>query len=85
MAEQQSVINRLKRVEGQLRGVQKMIADDSDCLKVINQLSAIRSSVDRTIGVIVAENLKDCLENPENDTTAQEQKINEAIKLIIKK
>ena len=35
---------RLRRIEGQVRGVQKMVDDDRDCHEVIQQLSAIRSA-----------------------------------------
>jgi DNA-binding FrmR family transcriptional regulator len=80
-----NILNRLKRAEGQLRGVQKMIADEKDCLDVITQLSAVRASVDRVMGIIVAENLKNCLESPKVDKNEQEQLIEQAVNMIIKK
>ncbi|WP_283680298.1 metal-sensitive transcriptional regulator [Lentilactobacillus sp. Marseille-Q4993] len=85
MTDKDTISNRLKRAEGQLRGIQKMLTDDSDCMSVITQLSAVRSSVDRTIGIIVADNLKECLEHPTANSAEQSAKIDEAIKLIIKK
>jgi DNA-binding FrmR family transcriptional regulator len=57
----QQTKNRLKRVEGQVRGILKMMEENKDCEKVINQLSAVSSAIDHTIGVIVSENLKICL------------------------
>ena len=39
--------NRVKRMEGQLRGILKMMDEDKDCKEVITQLSAVRSAVDR--------------------------------------
>lgn len=80
-----SIQNRLSRAEGQLRGVQKMIEEDKDCAAVLPQLSAIRASVDRVMGMIVAENLKACLENPAIDPDEQTRKIEQAISLIVKK
>lgn len=79
------VLNRLKRTEGQLRGIQKMIEDEKECVDVITQLSAVSSSVNRIMGIIVAENLKNCLENPDSDTETQKQKIDQAVQLIVKK
>lgn len=79
------ILNRLKRTEGQLRGIQKMIEDEKECVDVITQLSAVSSSVNRIMGIIVAENLKNCLENPDSDTETQKQKINQAVQLIVKK
>lgn len=79
------IINRLKRTEGQVRGVQKMIDEDKECIDVITQLSATRASIDRVMGMIVAENLKHCFENPTEDTQRQAEKIDQAINMIIKK
>lgn len=83
--DQTHVMNRLKRAEGQLRGIQKMIDEGKECEAVVTQLSAVISSIDSIKGIIVAENLKYCLTNPDNDTEMQNQKIEKAINLIIKK
>lgn len=83
--DQTHVINRLKRAEGQLRGIQKMIDEGKKCEAVVTQLSAVISSIDSIKGIVVAENLKYCLTNPDNDTEMQNQKIEKAINLIIKK
>ncbi|MDT2758031.1 metal-sensitive transcriptional regulator [Enterococcus asini] len=80
-----SILNRLKRAEGQLRGIQKMIEEDAQCVDVITQLSAVRSGVDRVMGMIVAENLKNCLENPAVNQEVQKQKIEQAVNMIVKK
>ncbi len=81
----QKILNRLKRTEGQLRGIQKMIESEAECRDVITQLSAIRSSVDRIMGIIVAENLKNCLSHPTEDTAEQAANVEQAIKMIINK
>lgn len=85
MACDKKIMNRLKRAEGQLRGIQKMIEEEKDCREVITQLSAVRSSVDKVMGIIVAENLKQCLENPASDSKIQAEKIDQAIEMIVKK
>ena len=79
------IINRAKRAEGQLSGVIRMMEDERECMDVVTQLSAVRSSIDRMIGVIVAENLIECINNPDEDAETQEQKIEQAMKLIMKK
>lgn len=81
----QQILNRLKRAEGQIRGIQKMITDGKECSEIIPQLNAVKSSVDRIKGIMVAENLKDCLENPANDKETQDEKIARAIEMIAKK
>jgi DNA-binding FrmR family transcriptional regulator len=42
------VLNRLKRAEGQLRGIQRMIEDGENCLKIGQQFSAVRKALDST-------------------------------------
>jgi DNA-binding FrmR family transcriptional regulator len=49
------LLRRLKRVEGQLRGIQKMIAEDRDCLSMVMQLAAVRSGVEG-VGALVLNN-----------------------------
>ena len=52
---QELLIRRLKRIEGQVRGIQKMIADGRDCESIITQLAAIRSAVEG-VGTLVIRN-----------------------------
>ena len=80
-----NIENRIKRSEGQIRGVLKMLDEDKSCREVVTQLSAIRSSIDRAIGVIVAENLKECLAMEDISNDEKDEKIQEAIALVVKK
>lgn len=79
------LINRLKRAEGQIRGIQKMMDEEKECVDIVTQLSAVRSSIDSIMGLIVAENLKECLNNPSDDPNLQNQKIEQAVQMIIRK
>lgn len=51
------VINRVKRIERQIRGVLKMMELETDCNELVTQMSAIRKAIDRAIGVVVSSNL----------------------------
>ena len=68
-------ITRLKRSEGQLRGIQKMMEEERDCIDIITQLTAVRSSVDRIIELMITENLTTCINDPLEDPQAQKGKI----------
>ncbi|KAB2494220.1 metal-sensitive transcriptional regulator [Priestia endophytica] len=76
--------NRVKRMEGQLRGILKMMEEDKDCKEVITQLSAVRSAVDRTIGVIVSSNLVECVQEAEQNGVKTHDLIKEAVNLLVK-
>ena len=77
-------MNRLKRIEGQVRAIIRMMEEEKDCKDVITQLSAVRSGVDRTIGVIVAANLVECVRNAEGDDKKMDGLIEEAMTLLVK-
>ncbi|MGX2959570.1 metal-sensitive transcriptional regulator [Peribacillus sp. JNUCC 23] len=71
-------------MEGQLRGVLKMMEEGKDCKAVITQLSAVRSGVDRSIGVIVSQNLLECIKNANGDEETLNDSIQEAVNLFVK-
>ena len=52
--EKKKLVNRLKRIEGQVRGIQKMIEDDRYCMDILVQISAINAAL-KKVGFNVAE------------------------------
>jgi DNA-binding FrmR family transcriptional regulator len=58
-------INRLKRAQGQLGAVVRMIEEGRDCKDVVTQLSAVSKALDRAGFAIIASGLEQCLANPE--------------------
>jgi len=75
--------NRVKRIEGQLRGILNMMEANKDCKEVITQLSATRTAIDRTIGLIVSSNLVHCVQEKQ-DQGDMEEIIQEAVNLLVK-
>ena len=78
-------ITRLKCSEGQLRGIQKMMEEERDCVDIITQLTAVRSSVDRIIELMITENLTTCINEPLEDPQAQKERLEKAVKYLIKR
>ena len=78
-------ITRLKRSEGQLRGIQKMMEEERDCIDIITQLTAVRSSVDRIIELMITDNLTTCINDPLEDPQAQKERLEKAVKYLIKR
>jgi DNA-binding FrmR family transcriptional regulator len=56
---------RLKRVEGQVRAVERMLTDGRDCRDVVTQLSAATKALEQAGFVLIAAGLTWCLEDPE--------------------
>lgn len=76
--------NRLKRVEGQVRGVHKMMDDEKECKDVISQLSAARMAIDRAIAFIVAQNLEQCVREQSEKGEDTSDMVQDAIELLVR-
>ena len=56
-----AVVNRLRRAQGQIGGILRMIEDGRDCKDIITQLAAVNRALDKAGFAIVATGLKQCL------------------------
>lgn len=59
----QQIKSRLKRSAGQLDGVLRMMDEDRSCDDVLVQLSAVKSSIDKAMKLVIAKNINNCVEN----------------------
>lgn len=49
------ILVRLRRIEGQVKGIQRMIEEEGECSEILNQILAVRAAVNR-VGMLVAKN-----------------------------
>lgn len=61
------IINRLKRIEGQVKGIQKMIEEDKYCVDILTQIAAVRAAVNKVGGIVLQEHTRTCLHKAEAD------------------
>lgn len=54
---------RLRRIEGQVRGIQKMIDEEKTCTDIITQVAAVRAAVNRVGGLILEKYSMNCIRN----------------------
>lgn len=64
-AEMRKVSNRLKRAQGQLAAVVRMVDEGADCADVVTQLSAVSKALDRAGFAVISSGLKQCLADEE--------------------
>ena len=77
-ADRARILTRLRRMEGQVRGVQRMIEEDKDCVDVLTQLSSVIAAA-RAIGLLVLEDhVRGCVINS-TDPDATVSELTEAI------
>lgn len=65
----QDLIARMRRIEGQARGVQKMLETSRDCEEIIMQLSAMRAAISKVAVAILAGNIERCFRGDGPDDT----------------
>lgn len=82
--DRQSIILRLRRIEGQVRGVQRMIEEESACGDVLTQIAAIKSAINQ-VGLLVFENhAHDCIHKVVTDEKNDEDKFKEIVNMMSK-
>ncbi|MDI3339429.1 MAG: metal-sensitive transcriptional regulator [Sphaerobacter sp.] len=76
--DKQRILARLRRMEGQVRGVQRMVEEDQYCVEILTQLSSIMAAA-RSIGLLLLEDhIRGCVLTAE-DKEAKIQELTEAI------
>ncbi|PKQ29425.1 MAG: hypothetical protein CVT60_05470 [Actinobacteria bacterium HGW-Actinobacteria-10] len=80
--ERKQIINRLRRLEGQVRGLQTMIESGKDCEAVLTQIMAVKSALNQVGLHIIGHSMKRCLIDEE--TTSRDEVIDEAISVFLK-
>ena len=78
------LISRLNRIEGQVRGISKMVAEGRYCIDILTQLQAVRAALVKVETNILQEHLGKCIEGAitSGDAVDQRAKVNELIQLL---
>jgi CsoR family transcriptional regulator, copper-sensing transcriptional repressor len=82
-AQRTDLIDRLKRIEGQAKGIQRMVEEGRDCLDVMNQLAAVKAAVNSLSGELLEAFALRCLQHPEEFPSAQ-QAVEQAVKALVR-
>lgn len=78
-----NLTKRLRRAEGQVRGVQQMLAEGRDCRDIVTQLSAATKALEQAGFMLVAAGLSWCVANPER-AAAEGYAISDVEKMFLK-
>ena len=86
MQDKDMLIKRLNRIEGQVKGIQKMVDEERYCIDILTQISAIRSAINRVGNIILENHIKGCVSNSikEGETQESEELISELMETINK-
>ena len=75
-------INNLKRIEGQLRGVQRMIEEEDYCIDILTQIKAIKNSIVSVEGKILKSHLRQCVRDSLNGDDTFDDKVDEIVRIL---
>lgn len=80
--DREDIISRLKKVEGQIRGIQKMVGEERNCVEIITQLAAANSALQSTAGLVLQNYTSICLQEEEPNKIGE--KLAKAVSIWIK-
>jgi len=75
-------ISSLRRVEGQIRGITKMIEEDKYCIDILNQIKAAKSAIKTVENKILKTHLKACVKDTLSDNSKFDEKVEEILKVL---
>ncbi|HKT17287.1 MAG TPA: metal-sensitive transcriptional regulator [Stellaceae bacterium] len=80
----QSATTRLSRIEGQIRGIARMIADDRYCIDVLNQIEAVKAALKKVQDEILRDHIGSCVEHAivSGDRKDQRRKVAELVQVL---
>jgi DNA-binding FrmR family transcriptional regulator len=84
MENKQQLLNRLKSVEGHVRGIQRMVEEDAYCVDVIKQTMAVQRAIEKFNSIILERHLEGCVTTAirSEDATERERVIHELLQVF---
>ena len=81
---QTKVTKRLARIEGQVRGISKMVQDDRYCIDIVRQVQAIKSALSSVEAVILDDHLDSCVQTAlqSDDIRDRREKVDELVAIL---
>ena len=82
--DKKSTINRLNRIEGQVRGITKMVEDERYCIDILQQVQAVKSALSKVEDAILKDHSQTCVAHAiaSGSTEEQQEKFNELVDLV---
>jgi DNA-binding FrmR family transcriptional regulator len=84
VADKKALVRRLHRIEGQVRGIERMIEEDRYCVDVLTQISAVSTALDSVAYVILDDHVNHCVAGAlaSGDPAAAEEKGKELLEAV---
>ncbi len=77
-----ALLKRLNRIEGQVRGVSKMVDEDKYCIEILTQVSAAKAALDKVALELLRDHARHCLSNDHIHAQGEDDKADELVNAI---
>jgi DNA-binding FrmR family transcriptional regulator len=81
-SDREEILSRLRKIEGQIRGIQRMVSDEAYCVDVLTQISAAKSGMDKVALRLLREHMRGCVSDAVRSKGSGEEKIDEVVKVL---
>lgn len=83
-SDREEVLSRLRKIEGQVRGIQRMVSDDVYCVDVLTQISAVVSGMEKVGLRLLRDHMKGCVSEAVASKSSAEEKVDEVVRVVEK-
>lgn len=80
--EKDRLIKRLHRIEGQVRGIEKMVEEDRYCIEILQQMSAIKAAMDKVALGILDDHVQHCMAAGADDPVRRDEMTTELMSAV---
>ncbi len=82
LKDKQEILVRLRRMEGQLKGIQRMVKEDKYCVDVLNQLSSVIAATQKVAAIILQDHIRGCVRDALSQDERGDDSINELMTVV---
>lgn len=82
LKDKREILVRLRRMEGQLKGIQRMVEGDKYCVDVLNQLSSVIAATQKVAAIILQDHIRGCVRDALNRDEHSDDYVNELVTVV---
>ncbi len=80
--DKKEILVRLRRIEGQLKGIQRMVKEDKYCVDVLNQLSSVIAATQKVAAIILQDHIRGCVRDALIQDERSDDYVNELVTVV---
>lgn len=82
LKDKEDILVRLRRMEGQLKGIQRMVEEDKYCVDVLNQLASVMAATQKVAGIILRDHIRGCVRDALSRDVRSDDYVNELVAVV---